>query len=176
MSAHATARAPVFLPAAGPNLGRRVWTGCTGGDVVRHQAAPPALVALALAEALPVRVDDRDRGALGRGREADLDTGRVLAVLAQVPPVGEAARRIPLEHLAPVGLLAGRRALEDAAAGAGLEGDREAGVGGDRVALRPPARGAPGALGERVRGSASDGEGQFDRGFRPPVFSAATVE
>src|SRR3954451_184140 len=137
MTAHATARAPLCLPAAGPNFGRRTRTGCTSGDVVRHQAAPAALVALALAEALPVRVDDRDRGALGRRREADLDTRGVLAVLAQVPAIGEPARRIPLEHLAPVVLLAGRRALEDTAARARLEGDAEARVGRDRVALGP---------------------------------------
>src|SRR3954454_13129911 len=171
MSAHATARAPGVLPAAGPNFGRRVRTGCTSGDVVRHQAAPPALVALALAEALPVRVDDRDRGPLGGGREADLDTRGVLAVLAQVPPVGEAARRVPLEHLAPVVLLAGRRALEDAAAGARLEGDGETGVGRDGVALWPPQRRALRPHRERVLRRARHRERELERRLshqRPP--------
>jgi hypothetical protein len=97
---------------------------------MRQQAAPAALIALPLPELLPVRVDDRDGGACPVRGERDLDAGGVGEVLAQVPAVDEPPRRLPLEDLAPVVLLAGRRALEDAAAGAGLERHGQVRVGG----------------------------------------------
>src|SRR3954469_22717766 len=97
--------------------------------VMRDQPAPAALVArpslrALRAEALPAAVDDRHGGSLGRRRERDLDLGRVLAVEAQVPEAPQAARRLPVEHLAPLVLDARRRALGDPPAGPRLRSYR----------------------------------------------------
>src|SRR3954453_11702567 len=86
--------------------------------VMRDQPGPAALVARApvgalRAEALPSAVADRDRRAVRRRSERDLDPGRFAAVEAEVPQVAQAVGWLPVEHLAPLVLDAGRRALED---------------------------------------------------------------
>src|SRR4051812_37259154 len=86
--------------------------------VMWDEPGPAALVARApvgplRAEALPPAVDDRDRRAVRGGDERDLDLGGVGAVEAQVPEVAQPAGWLPVEHLAPVVLDAGRRALVD---------------------------------------------------------------
>jgi FAD-linked oxidoreductase len=168
-------------------------TGCSGlpprsrrlrarPPVVRDEPVPAAAVALAAlgaerAEALPAAVHDRHRRAVPRrlGRERDLDLGGVGAVEAQVPQVGKSARRLPGDDLAPVVLGAVGRALVDAPARARLERHGQVGVRGDRVAVRPPQRGARGPHVERALRRAADGEAQLERLHqRSSVFSAAS--
>src|SRR4029450_3820583 len=107
---------------------------------VGEQAAPAAQVALApggavAAEALPAAVDDGDGCGGTRAEEGDLALGRPGAVGPQVPEVGQAARWLPGQDLAPVVLDPVGGPLEDPAARTGLErhhqpGRRRPGVGG----------------------------------------------
>src|SRR4051794_28685717 len=101
-------------------------TRLCSADVVRDEPAPAPAVALVqrrrtLPEPFPAGVHDGHARAGALGGEVDLDARRVAPVLAQVPEIGEPARRLPRQHLAPVVLLARRRALVDAAAGPRLE-------------------------------------------------------
>jgi hypothetical protein len=61
-------------------------------------------------------VGDGDGGGRGVAGEGDVDLGGPIPIGAQVPEVGEAARRVPDQDLAPVVLGAAGGALEDAAA------------------------------------------------------------
>ena len=95
--------------------------------------------------------------------EADVDLGRVGAVTAEVPQVGEPARRIPDRHLAPVVLGAVAGPLEDPSAGPSLEHDLEVRLAGDGVVGRPPLPDAGRPDLEGVGRRAGDLEGDPDR-------------
>ena len=117
--------------------------------------------------------------AAGGGLERDLHVRRVGGILPEMPAVGEAARWIPARDLAPYVLIAGARALDDAAARARLEHHLEPGVARDRVPLGPPQRGPARPDLEGVLRRAGDREAHLDRlhqrspGAAGAVFSAA---
>jgi hypothetical protein len=96
-------------------------------------------------------VDDGDGGGAGVAGEGDVDLGGAAAVGAQVPEIGQPARRLPGQHLTPVVLDPDGGALEDPAARSRLEGHQQPRGGGQGVRTFTLAPGTDGTTRFTVR-------------------------
>src|ERR1700724_1928601 len=104
---------------------RALLTGC--GDVVRHERAPALLVRVAPGRALSTQTLPATMFDLDTCREVALvdkgnfHLGRIGAVAAQVPQIGQPRGRLPDRDFAPLEFDAGQGPLENAPTGSPLE-------------------------------------------------------